>query len=403
MSTHPRLLRFSTATLTLLACCGSIAAEIAPLNGPIFTPKLQTAVDEHVLPGAVMLVALKDKILHLEAVGYSDLGAQKPMQVDDLFWIASMSKPVTAAAFMILVDEGLVNLDDPVEKFIPEFKELKVAQPDDALTPPSHPIRIREILSHTSGLRFLNKKDHQLIDSAPLGDSVQNDLLEPLLFDPGTKYTYSNEGIDTAGRIIEILTKMPYEKFLQDRLFTPLGMVDTTFSPTSLQLKRLAKSYRTNTEKGTLDEINIQYLTYPLDGAARYPAPGGGLFSTAKDMARFCQMLASGGTFEGKPYLSKESVHLMTTKQTGDKVADKYGFGLSVSDGSAFGHGGAYKTFMNVDHGVIRVFLVQHTGKWSKGDPSSEFTAAVHALHLETGAPTKEALPATAPEGSRVP
>lgn len=279
------------------------------------------------------------------------------------------------------------------------FKELKVAQPDGTLVAPSHPIKIREILSHTSGLRFLNSAEQKVIDRVPLKESIEHDLLEPLLFDPGSKYLYSNEGIDAAGRIIEIITNTPFDKFLQDRLFTPLGMLDTTFFPSNSQVQRLAKSYRTNAENGALEETKIPYLTYPLDGPSRLAAPGGGLFSTAKDVARFAQMLANGGTFEGKTYLSKSSHQQMTTKQTGDKLADKYGFGLTASDGSVFGHGGAFQTMMNVDRGLVQVFLVQHTGKWAKGNPAGEFLAAVRSLHLSGSSPAASS--PSVPEGTQ--
>ena len=348
-------------------------AESLPATN-VLASKLQHFVDDHIMAGAVVLVADQSRILDVEAVGYADLAAKKAMRTDDLFWIASMSKSVTAAAFMMLVDEGRVKLDDPVEKFIPEFKKLMVARTNGILAAPGHPIKIREILSHTSGMGFLNARDKQVIDSVPLAESIHHDLLEPLLFDPGTGYKYSNEGIDTAGRIIEIVSGMPFEKFLQDRLFTPLGMVDTTFFPSTAQLQRLARSYKVNQGTNGLEETSVSYLKYPLDGTGRYPAPGGGLFSTANDVGRFCQMLANGGSYAGKKYLTKEALREMTIKQTGSLVTNNYGFGLSASDGSSFGHGGAYKTDMVVDHGQIRIFLVQQAGNWARGNPLKEFT-----------------------------
>lgn len=354
-----------------LSAAGSDGVASTPSE---LAPKLQHYVDDHVMAGAVLLVADKEKIIDLEAVGWSDLEAKKPMRANTVFWIASMTKSVTAAALMMLVDEGKVQLEDPVAKYLPAFSKLKVQQPDGTLVPPSHPLVIREILSHTSGLRFLNSKDRHVIDSVPLATSVQHDLLEPLLFDPGTKYNYSNEGIDTAGRIVELVSGMPYERFLQTRLLKPLGMMDTTFWPSSAQIQRLAKTYKATADKHHLTETHTGYLTYPLDQSERYAAPGGGLFSTARDVNRFCQMLLNGGTFEGRKYLSRESVHQLTTKQTGPKVDVSYGLGLEGSaDGLSFGHGGALKTNMRVDHDQIRVFLVQQEGDWANGDPNSEF------------------------------
>jgi CubicO group peptidase (beta-lactamase class C family) len=355
---------------------------LAARAGDALALKLQHFVDQHVLAGAVMLVADKDKVFDIEAVGYSDLAAQTPMKTNDLFWIASMSKPVTCAALMMLVDARKVSLDDPVEKYIPEFKAAKVALTNGALVAPSHPIKIREILSHTSGLGFLNARDKQRIDSVPLAESIRHDLLEPLKFDPGTGYSYSNEGIDAAGRIIEIVSGMPYEQFLQERLFTPLRMTDTTFFPSEAQLRRLAKCYQTNPHTNGLVEAPIQFLVQPLGGPSHYAAPGGGLFSTASDVTRFCQMLANGGIFEGKTCLSREAVRAMTSKQTPPTVQNNYGFGLglSASDGSSFGHSGAYKTDMCVDHGRIRVFLVQQASGWADGNPEGEFNTEAARL-----------------------
>jgi CubicO group peptidase (beta-lactamase class C family) len=386
------------AVVAILA--GILAAGAAPAHVPI-APKLQPYVDRNIMAGAVVLVADGTRILDLESLGYSDLSTRKPMRADDVFWIASMSKSMTAAAMMMLVDAGRVSLDDPVQKYIPAFKDVRVAGPDRRLVPPSHPITIREILSHTSGLGFLNEADHHIIDSVPLETSIQHDLLEPLAFDPGTKYSYSNEGIDTAGRIIEIVSGIAYDQFLQERLFTPLGMVDTTFHPNGSQLKRLAKSYKATKSAGQpqLEEVHIGFLKYPLDDPARYPAPGGGLFSTAHDVCRFCQMLAAGGTLDGRTYLSPDAVRQMTTKQTGPLVKKNYGFGLEVSDGQRFGHGGAYQTAMTVDHGIIRVFLVQQASAWAAGSPLKDFDEAVRQLY---GTPEPASDP-SGPVGTQIP
>ena len=177
------------------------------------------------------------------------------MPADAMFWIASTSKPMTVTAFMMLVDEGKVSLDDPVEKYLPEFhgQMVKVANDDKAgsgspatlhLVPANHPILIREILSHTSGLPFKSAAQPGALDTLSLKDSVRSFAAEPLMFQPGTSWSYSNEGIDTAGRIIEVVTGMPYEKFMQERLFDPLGMKDTTFWPNAEQLSRLAEAYK---------------------------------------------------------------------------------------------------------------------------------------------------------------
>jgi len=334
---------------------------------------LQPFVDKHSLAGAVTLVADKDKVLSLEAVGFADVEAKTPMKTDALFWIASQSKPITAAALMMLVDKGKVALDDLVEKYLPEFKELQVAVKqgkETSLQKPNHPITVREILSHTSGMPFQSALEHPTLDQFPLKERVRNYAKTPLLFEPGTKYQYSNAGINTAGRIIEVVSGMPYEDFLEKRLFEPLGMKDTTFWPNEEQLTRLAKSYKPNKDKTGLEEIMIGQLKYPLNDRKRQPMPAGGLFSTAADVGRFCQMVLNGGVFEGKRLLSDAAVKQMTSKQTGDAVKDNYGLGWST--GGTFGHGGAYSTNMTIDpkRGLITVFLVQHAGFPNDGGKS---------------------------------
>ena len=270
---------------------------------------LQPFVDSHSLAGAVTLVADKDKVLSLEAVGFADIAANKPMRTDALFWIASQSKPITAAALMMLVDEGKVRLDEPVEKYLPEFKDQWLGAERDKdhllLTRPMHPATVRNILSHTSGMPFRSAMEQPTLDLLPLRDAVRSYAMTPLQFEPGSKYQYSNAGINTAGRIIEVVSGMPYEEFLEQRLFGPLGMKDTTFWPNEEQLKRLASSYQPNADKNGLEKTTIAQLKYPLNDRKRQAMPAGGLFSTASDVDRFCQMMLKGGVFQGKRYLSR--------------------------------------------------------------------------------------------------
>ena len=203
---------------------------------------------------------------------------------------------------------------------------------------PQHPITVREILSHSSGLPFSSAMEQPTLDLLPLRIIARSYAMTPLLFKPGTKYQYSNAGINTAGRIIEVVSHMPYQDFLQKRLFDPLGMKDTTFWPTEEQLKRLAKSYKPTADKKDLEETTIGQLKYPLSDRRRQPVPAGGLFSTADDLRRFCQMMLNDGTFNGKRLLSEEAVKEMTKKQTAAGIKESYGLGFSVGTGG-FGHG----------------------------------------------------------------
>jgi CubicO group peptidase (beta-lactamase class C family) len=344
-------------------------------RAPCVADSLKPFVDNHSLAGAVVLVADRNQVLALEAIGYADVSAGQKMLTDALFWIASMSKPITAALLMMFVDDGKVKLDDPVQKYLPEFREqwLSVYKDKDVqvLKKPKQPITVRQILSHTSGMPFASAMEQPTLDLLPLRDAVRSYALTPLLFEPGSKYQYSNAGINTAGRIIEVVSGKPYEEVLQKRLFEPLGMKDTTFWPNAKQLGRLAKSYRPNKAGNDLEEIRIGQLQYPLSDRKRQPMPAGGLFSTAEDVGRFCQMMLNRGVFQGKRILSEAAVKEMTSKQTGEGIKIGYGLGWSTG-GDGFGHGGAYATNMTVDskRGLITVFLVQHAGFPGNGGQS---------------------------------
>ena len=209
------------------------------------------------------------------------------MAPDSLFWIASMTKPMTCTALMMLVDEGKVNVDEPVEKYLPEFEgQMTIAEQDDdhiLLKKPSHPILVREILNHTSGLSFSSAIEKPTFDQFLLRDAVRSYAMTALHFEPGTKYQYSNAGTNTAGRIIEVVSGMPYEVFMDRRLFGPLGMDDTTFWPSEDQVRRLAKIYQSKADKTGLEEAILTQLSYPLNNPKRKPMPAGGLFATARD------------------------------------------------------------------------------------------------------------------------
>ncbi|MGD0896967.1 MAG: serine hydrolase domain-containing protein [Thermoguttaceae bacterium] len=366
------------------------AAEPAPAPASKgMAAVLEPFVKSHTLAGAVTLVASQDKVLGLEAVGYADIAAGKPMRTDSLFWIASMSKPMTATALMMLVDEGKVRVDDPVEKYLPEFQgQMVVAERDNqrvVLKPPAHPITVKNILSHTSGLPYMTRLEHK-IDTFPLDEAAVIYALTPLKFEPDSKYEYSNAGINTVGRIIEVAGGMPYEKFMDERLFKPLGMKDTTFWPSEEQLRRLAKSYKPDADQKGLVETAIGYFAYPLSNRRRSPCPAGGLFSTAGDVSIFCRMILGGGVYGGKRYISEEALRQMTSTQTGNLLSkgqgdSGYGFGWFTSRAvhgksdpvivGGCGHSGAYGTDMWIDPEtrLITVYLIQHAGFPGKDGP----------------------------------
>ena len=346
-----------------------------------FGSVLQPFVDRHELAGAVTLVASRDRILSLEAVGYSDIANRKPMATDALFWVASMSKPIASSALMLLVDEGKVRLDDPVAKYLPEFDpRIMEASPDETkvlLQEPHHPLTVRQLLGHRSGMQFKSSLETPTLDLFPLALRVRSYALEPLMSEPGAEFSYSNAGINTAAHIIEVVSGMPYEEFLKRRLFDPLGMTDTTFWPTDAQVARLAKSYKPDAAGTDLEETLISQLRYPLtDHRNRYPMPAGGLFSTAGDLVKFCQMLLNGGVFSGKRILSEAAIKEMTRRLSGPvdlgSGYNGYGLGFELRASGAYGHPGAYATNMTVHpaHGLITIWLVQHAGFVGNGGKS---------------------------------
>lgn len=387
-------LRHASTLLILITLCTTPHARAEEL-GPALSKSVATAlrpfVESHALAGAVTLVADKDRVLAVDAIGYANVEGQTPLRTDALFWIASQSKPITATALMMLVDERKVSLDDPVEKYLPEFKDQWLAVERDKqhvlLRHPKHPITVRNILSHTSGMPFKSALEQPMLDQLRLRDAVRSHAITPLEFEPDTKYQYSNAGINTAGRIIEVVSGVSYEQFLDERLFKPLGMSDTTFWPNEAQVARLATAYKPNADKTNLEPTTVGQLTYPLTDRGRQPMPAGGLFSTAHDVARFCQMVLNGGTFEGRRYLSREAVAEMTRRQTDESIEQSYGLGWATGGGT-FGHGGAFATNMTIDpgRGLITVFLVQHAGFPKDGKASqAAFRKAVEATVAAAG------------------
>ncbi|PQO40273.1 serine hydrolase [Blastopirellula marina] len=368
----------SPACLFALCATLSLASSGLAQEKPVssIASAVQPFVEDQELAGAVMLVANKDKVLYEGAVGFANIGDDKKMQTDSMFWIASQSKPITAAALMMLVDEGKVNVNDPVEKYLPEFKgQMVIAEKDDhhiLLKKPQHPITVANVISHTSGLPFASRIETPTLDRLPLADRVRSYAMTPLEFEPDTKYQYSNAGINTAARIIEVVSGQPFETFLQERLFTPLGMKEATFWPTEEQAARIALAYKPGAGGNDLEATTIVQLQYPLtEHKDRYPMPAGGLFATAEDLSRFYRMLANGGELDGRRYLSEEAVATMTSKQTGD-LPNQYGFGFSTGD--RVGHGGAYSTnsYLDKKQGLILVWLVQHAGFPGKGAQAQE-------------------------------
>ncbi len=341
---------------------GTIKTEIPPQP---LEPVLNKFVDLGEIAGAVALVADRDHILTGDAIGLADIANKRAMNVETIFWIASMSKPVTGACVLMLQDEGKLNLEDSITQYLPAMKDLRTADGQRV------DIKIRHLLTHTSGMAELAAD--QTYTAANLAEAAQRYAKVKVLFPPGIRWQYSQTGINTAARIVEVVSGMSFDSFVQQRICEPLAMVDTAFYLNEQQLKRLAKAYK-RTEDGRLEETEIFLLAghSPTD-RDRMPAANGGLFSTAGDYARFCRMLLNEGELDGKRVLSADSVKTMRSVVTGDLVTgftpgNGWGIGCCVvrepqgataalSPGS-FGHGGAYGTQAWIDPIKQRIYVL---------------------------------------------
>jgi len=363
--------------LALSALCAALPAFADGPKLPGIGAAMQEMIAKNEIAGAVTVVVTNDKLLHLESTGFADVAAKRPMAPDTLFWIASMTKPVTGVAILMLQDEGKLKVADPVAKYLPGFANLK--------TPTGKPanLTITQILTHTSGLGEASGPDTQTAKT--LADLVPLWLAAPMQYEPGEKWKYTQSGINAAARIVEVVSGMTFDAFLQKRLFDPLGMKHTTFYLTPELRSQLVTAYAKNKETGLLEPVPPRPEFGPRD---RPPQGNGGLYSTAPDYARFCQMLLNGGTLEGRRYLSVAALKFLTTPQTGDLPTGffqndtygnrgaNYGWGIgtcvvrSPHDGVAamlspgtYGHGGAWGTQAWIDpvKGVAYVLMVQRS------------------------------------------
>jgi len=374
---------FTCSLLLLLVSAALIAEQPAPVS--LDAEKLakvpqvmQAFVDQDKVSGVVTLVATRDKVVQIEAVGLADIETNRAMTKDTMFWIASMTKPITATALMILVDEGKVNVDDLVSKYIPAFKDVKLNGKS-----PSREITLRDLMSHTSGIG--EAAASQSVEGTTLEAIAERIAAAPMKYEPGEKWNYGS-GLTVVGRIIEIVSKQNYGDFVQSRILDPVGMKDTTFHLSAAQIPRVAKCYKPAKDGKGLEAVINRYV--PTDPAKKQtPNPSGGLFSTANDMTRFYQMILSGGQIDGKRILSEKAVKQMTSLahdgsiSTGFTPGNGWGLGwilvrepqgatAALSAGS-HGHGGAHGTqgWIDPNRGLIYVMMIQRTG-FGSGDDS---------------------------------
>jgi CubicO group peptidase (beta-lactamase class C family) len=356
---------------------------------------VQHDIDDKRIAGAVTLVVRHGKVAWFKAQGMSDREAAKAMPADAMFRICSMTKPITSVAVMMLYEEGRFLLDDPVSKYLPEFKNPKVlVKPASGATytiPATKEITIRDLLRHTSGITYQWNDDlgpmYEKADVASgllqfdgtIADNVKHLAALPLLFNPGDRFEYSL-GVDVLGRLVEIVSGKPLDEFFRTRIFEPVGMKDTYFFPPDNKLNRLATAYTYYPDKGLNrfpdTPIREGSFVYSADYASRGPkklfSGGAGLVSTAMDYARFCQMMLDEGKVGSTRLLSRKSVELMTHDQLG-KINPDMGFGLGfgvdgvktplaeLGSAGSYNWGGFFYTGFSIDpkEQMIVIFMGQ--------------------------------------------
>ena len=373
----------------------SLLGESKEKGEALIRESMTLFIDEAVISGSVTAVASDRKLLSLESYGYSNIASKKTMKDNDLFWIASMTKPMTAVCVMQLHEKGKLAITDLVEKYLPEFKNQWLIKSKNkgevTLKKPSRSITIKDLLTHTSGLQNFRptRNDHTL------SELVMAYSQTPLNFEPGSYWSYSNSGINTLGRIIEVVSGLSYAEYMQKKIFDPCGMVDTTFWPSEDQANRVASIYSIDDNK-ELKELKefpsfIKFLNGGLSNKSRTPYPAGGLFSTAEDVTAFYQMTLNGGSYRGNQILKKETLDMMTTNQTGNLKAgfvegSCWGLGFSIvrnpkgvtsmlSPGT-FGHGGVYGTQSWADPKSKRIMVLMIQREGLKNSDGSEMRAA---------------------------
>ncbi len=338
---RPTLVILTTILLTLASALSWADIEKARLDA--IASDLQTRVDEGMLSGVVALIAQDGKILMDQTFGYQNVEDKVPMAKDTIFRIFSMTKPITGTALMMLYDEGKFQLDDPLEKHLPALAGMTVfvSESDDGsmnTEPAEHPMTIRELLSHTGGLLYTPPLSRgpvaEAYSAAGINDLPNYTLAEsipalgdiPLGYQPGSQWVYSIS-VDVQGYLVEVLSGQSFDQFLQERIFDPLGMTDTSFFVTEDKASRFARQYFP--ADGSLRRVdNGSFLKKP-----KFFSGGGGLTSTASDYMKFAQMHLNGGELNGVRILSEEAVQIMRSNQLPDAVANISG----LYPGNVFG------------------------------------------------------------------
>ena len=349
---------------------GSAPAE--EIASPFAADALRPYIESGELPGAIS-VFYKEGAQETACVGWADVDKKIPMSMDRTFMQCSQTKGFCGVTVAILLEEGKISLDDPVSKYLPEFKTLNIAKKDKdgkvTLVPARNVLTIRMVMNHTGGFPFeIPSKYEKGWSSCSLRDSAREGAANPILFEPGTKMRYSNTGIDIGAAIVEVVTGKPWEVVLKERVLDPLGMKDTTFQPTDEQLSRAISMYDVKPGQKAKFRAFNKWMPLPHNGPTVFPSAGAGLWTTAADQLKFYKMLMNLGVGDnGVRILKEETVKkylAASTRPANIKGGYSLGLGVDFKKGT-MGHGGAWKTNCQVNwrKKELRLWVVQQNGK----------------------------------------
>lgn len=378
---------------------GMAAERLARIN-----PVMQSYVDQGELAGIVTMVARNGKVVHFEKFGDLNMDTGEDIQRDSIFRIYSMSKPITTVAAMMLYEEGKFQLTDPVEKYLPEFKNVMVLNGDGKLEKQERPLTIQMLMSHTAGLTYgvfgNTPVDQQYRKAGILGDQDLAEMVSdlgkiPLQYQPGTRWHYS-VSVDVLGRLIEVVSGQPLDQFLDERIFTPLGMHDTFFEVPADKLQRFGTNHQYNPKTQKL-EVMDQPATSQFANDVTFFSGGGGLLSTAEDYMRFSQMLLNGGELNGVRILGGKTVDYMTRNHLNGIFALRSGENAQNRPGSGFGLGFG----VVVDPAASGVISSQGEYYWGGAagtifwiDPVEDLIAIVMVQHMNVQVPLRNTMKA---------
>ena len=403
----------SVLCIVLFACNAAVADRAQPLPTAdpqsqgfsparlqLVTSYLQSSIDQGQYAGAVTLVARRGRIVQMQALGHRDVARTSPMGADSIFQIYSMTKPITSVAALLLMEEGRLLLDDPVSRFIPQFASMQVLEGDDAasarLRPASRLITVRHLLTHTAGFAAGERVKGPAVDRMLEADLDKSQSIEataisvsalPLANDPGTRFSYDGVSTEVLSRVIEVAAGIPFDEFLRTRLFRPLRMPDTDFTVPRDQRHRIVEMTSTDAA-GRLIAADAK-LNAAGSVLKRYPSGAGGLYSTAGDYVRFCQMLLNGGELDSVRILGRKTVELMMANHLTqlsppvNEFSDAEGFGLGgyvvldparrglLGSVGQFGWSGAAATWFTIDpqEQLIAILMMQHLPRRLPRDP----------------------------------